>query len=1094
EATIDIIAQRKLKILERLDFIGFWTGNSKMLMYNHFRAMNISRHLGPTVETLRVLCVHMAILITLPLPTVFFKGTKKKIYFYLKTAGEIHGILPGVIPAKLLYKAVEAGIILFQDGDINNSLDIINHVMNSFWLERTSAFIQEITSIYSQILEAANKFDQLIILGEKTEELATMFENPIFWTYAKTYKAMGLLFKGKVNQARLLLEEACEDFLKKKDVVVYVIAGKYLVKAYYLDGEYNLGRRLYKDILAFMKKNSMSHPAYFGIHGFFIEAESMRNLEKGFYDRAINKEINKALKELKLMGEMFPFLKSIFINATLIYSLSTRNKKEVNRIFQEGEQYYRLRKEPYYKGLFYYYYSYFFSGDEQQTYLHKSYLLLHHCGSAREMSIIEQLLEKSDPSLIEESKDSVISPDFSQDMKTTRELDLIIDIGKKIISIHDLDKLLSEILEQSLEIVGAEQGELFLQEENNLKSINPNNLNQGKSIPTCQGLIKMVIEKKIPIIVSNAAQDPVFRHDRQVINHQLKSMVCVPLISNDHFLGLIYLSNHQIGNLFSDHELELLVSLAGEAAVAIENALLLKQTKELQLQMSNIINSIPSGIIAVDKNGKIIQYNQIIHDFLENGDSSNRQYEGIFFGEAFPQLEICRPIFDKIISSIKDFEEIEIKIDKRIFMVGISPLVGDVLYGAVIKLNEITEARKNQEHMIQVQKMETVSTMVGGLAHDFNNTLTGIYASTYYLSNSLDENKDIDVDEIKDSMETIGKAVERASGLVNQLLTFSMKKEAQMIPVNLLEIIEHAIKVSRKSFDKRIDFNIQLPEKETVIMADSAQLEQVILNLMINASHAMTIMRNRKEDWGGKLSIELRSTYIKKEEMLRILQLENGSYWCLSISDTGVGMDVETKEKIFEPFFTTKRSGEGTGLGLAMVYSIVRRLNGYLEVYSEIDKGTIFNLYFPMQEITAKEIEIEIEKIAPRNIELKGNSTLLIAEDESILRVAIAKSLEASGFTVIQTENGKEAFEYYKENYKDIDFVLLDMVMPEMTGQEAYYAMKEINNDIVVILTSGFRKDNRVEELMQNGVQYFLQKPYGKNELFKYIQAVTENQ
>lgn len=1080
-------AVKKLKILERLDFIGFWTSDTQMLLYNHFRSLNISRKLGATPQTLRVLCVHLAILISMPFPKIMDKWIEKRSNFFLRTAKRVSSRVDSSKPSKLLFKAVEAGVYLFSRGDLETSLTIINKVMESFWAERTSVFIQEITSIYSQILDAVNDYDGLIELGRKMKELAAIFENPIFFTYANTYNGMGLLFKGEVAMARELLESACKDFLRKNDKVFYAIAGKYLIKAYYLNSQYSEGQNFYKNLKTFLKKNNLFHPSFLGYFSYFIEAESLKTVQKGFSSKEINHDIKIAFKSLKSRINRFPFLKSYYYSTGLLYSFSIGNQKLGKAIFNEGENYFRFRKEPYNKGLLYLYYSYFCEGDEQHNHLKKAYLLLHSCGAMKESNYIEQFFEKEDPALIKDFIEQT-PKEHSVDPRTTRELDLILDIGKKIGAIHNIDTLLSEILDQAIELVGAEQGEIIIMDKEIGISITPDNEKINSVIPTCKGVIEMVKEKKMPIIIPNAMNDPIFKHDENVIKHNLKSILSTPLISNDNFLGLIYLSNHQIGNLFTEHQLEMMVSLSGEAAIAIDNALLLKKTNELQIRMGNIINSIPSGIVAVEKSGRILQHNQAIVSLLEMEVQVSDLMANHLFWEAFPELKVLIKIFKRIVNFDSDYEETELIIGKRTFMAGITPLKGNTVYGAVIKLNDVTEERKNLEHMIQVQKMETVSTMVGGLAHDFNNTLTGISASTNYLNRFIVSEDKPDKEEIQESMNTIELAVKRASGLVNQLLTFSMKKEAEVKAIDINHIIQHVINVSKRSFDQSIIFNLDLPDKKAIIMADPDQMEQVVLNIMINASHSMTIMKDKREDWGGTLSITLTSTEIVEESKLKILNLENGAYWRITISDTGVGMDSDTKEKIFEPFFTTKQTGEGTGLGLAMVYSIVRRLNGYLEVYSEINNGTVFNLYFPLLDTDAD----SIEKIENKDLELKGNSTILIAEDENILRVAIAKSLEACGFRVIQTENGAEAVEYYKENYRNIDFVILDMMMPIMTGQEAYYAMKEINNDILVILTSGFRKDARVEDLLNNGVQYFLQKPYGKNELFSFIQKVLK--
>jgi two-component system cell cycle sensor histidine kinase/response regulator CckA len=250
----------------------------------------------------------------------------------------------------------------------------------------------------------------------------------------------------------------------------------------------------------------------------------------------------------------------------------------------------------------------------------------------------------------------------------------------------------------------------------------------------------------------------------------------------------------------------------------------------------------------------------------------------------------------------------------------------------------------------------------------------------------------------------------------------------------------------------------------------------------------MTIMRHKNQKWGGKLTISTKKVTLYRSVGNGVEDAARGDYWCLSIEDSGVGMDENTLKKVFEPFFTTKDPGKGTGLGLAMVYSIIRRFNGHINVYSEPGQGSIFHVYLPVRQTkidASKEPELD-KKIHT------GHGTALVIEDEDVIRKSVEKILKAVGYNVLSSANGAGGLDYYKSRHKEISVVLLDMVMPKESGKQVFIEMRKINPEVKVILMSGFRKDQRVQEVLAMGVKGFLQKPFNQEELLSAVEAILQ--
>jgi len=389
---------------------------------------------------------------------------------------------------------------------------------------------------------------------------------------------------------------------------------------------------------------------------------------------------------------------------------------------------------------------------------------------------------------------------------------------------------------------------------------------------------------------------------------------------------------------------------------------------------------------------------------------------------------------------------------------------------------DITEKKKLEAQLQQAQKMEAIGTLAGGIAHDFNNILQAISGYTQIL---LMEKEASDPDFEK--LEAVEKSAQRASDLTKQLLIFSRKVESKLRPIDLKREIEQVSKMLKRTIPKMINIELHLAENLKIINADPAQIEQIMMNLGVNAMDAMPN--------GGRLIFETENVILDEQYCKTHLGAKPGHYVKLSISDTGHGMDKETIEHIFDPFYTTKETGKGTGLGLAMVYGIVKSHNGYIMCYSEPDEGTIFKIYFPVIEKEAERVESEEEKVHIKG----GNETILLVDDEEAIRELGKNILTRFGYTVLMVSDGETALEVYREKKEKISLVILDIIMPGMGGRECLKKLFKMNPKSKVIIASGYSINGSTKEALEAGAKGFIGKPYNINQMLKAVREALDN-
>ncbi len=380
------------------------------------------------------------------------------------------------------------------------------------------------------------------------------------------------------------------------------------------------------------------------------------------------------------------------------------------------------------------------------------------------------------------------------------------------------------------------------------------------------------------------------------------------------------------------------------------------------------------------------------------------------------------------------------------------------------------ERTKLEDQLRQAQKMEALGTLAGGIAHDFNNLLTGILGNTSLMLLDVDPSHPHYV-----NLKRIEKQAESGGKLTRQLLGYARKGRYEVQPIDLNRLVEETSDTFGRT-RKEIRIHRELAEDLLAIEADQGQVEQVLLNLYVNAADAMP--------QGGDLSLKTRNT--THANIKDNLHPKPGNYVLLGVADMGMGMDKETMERIFEPFFTTKERGRGTGLGLASVYGIIKGHGGYIDVESRRGQGTAFNIYLPASENKIAKAVRKAEDL------VMGSGTVLLVDDEEMILEVSQKLLEAMGYRVLAAQSGREAIELYKEKRDDLDLVILDIIMPDMGGGETFDRMREINPDIEVLLSSGYSVDRQASRILERGCKGFIQKPFDMSELSRKIREILE--
>lgn len=491
-----------------------------------------------------------------------------------------------------------------------------------------------------------------------------------------------------------------------------------------------------------------------------------------------------------------------------------------------------------------------------------------------------------------------------------------------------------------------------------------------------------------------------------------------------------------------------------------------------------IIDAVPASVLVLDRQGKIVHWNRSAKEVARVEPDAPPAGQ---VTELFPFLKTIKDNFETVLASEKAFSSrgLPAQVDSTTSYYDLiySPLSSDAFSGGVLIILDVTRELRKDLQLQQAQKMDMIGNLAGGLAHDLNNLLGGISGSAEMMG-FLILNPTFDHQQFLQYQEMIIQSVSRAAEMVKQLLTLSRKQEVALQPADLNTILSNVARLAERTLMKCVGLDIRYPEGEAMIMADAPRMEQVFLNLFLNASHAMTTMRPPDVPQGGTIGVRIAQVTLDAHMRVKHPDCAEGPYWLVAISDSGVGMSPAILQKIFEPFFTTR--AKGTGLGLAMVYNIVQYHAGFIDVYSEEGLGSTFNVYIPA--MTSASQAPRKPETGERSI-VHGSGMILIADDDEVMRTTAADFLVMCGYTVATASNGRECVELYQKLSDRIDAVLLDMVMPVLSGYDVYLKLLMLNPNVKVMLCSGFKQDQRVVKILELGAVGFVQKPYSLYDL-----------
>jgi two-component system, cell cycle sensor histidine kinase and response regulator CckA len=493
-----------------------------------------------------------------------------------------------------------------------------------------------------------------------------------------------------------------------------------------------------------------------------------------------------------------------------------------------------------------------------------------------------------------------------------------------------------------------------------------------------------------------------------------------------------------------------------------------------------LLETAPMGIVITDEQGKVVQANA---EMLRMFGYAPRELIGHLIEMLLPERfrishQLKRSDYMKepharqlglgmeLFARRKDGTEFPVEIS-------LGPLTTEegTLVPAVVV--DITARKKMEEQLRIAQRMEAIGNLAGGVAHDFNNLLAVILGCSDIALDALAPEHPA-----AKKLEMIRKAGASAADLTRQLLAFSRQQMLQPHVLDLAEIVGRSEVLLRRLIGENIEITVSPEPSLGCVKADPGQIEQVLVNLAVNARDAMP--------QGGRLSIEARNCELDDSYKDKHQPVIPGRYVMLAVEDTGCGMDADTQARIFDPFFTTKELGKGTGLGLATVYGIVKQSGGYIWVYSEVNKGTTFKVYFPRVEQSAEPPKPD----EPEGMVLQGCETILLAEDSASLRQMAREYLESTGYTVLEASSGSEALERAKDFQGPIHLLLTDVVMPGMSGPELASEVASLRPGIKIIFTSGYTDDAIGRQGVLDPTAAFLQKPYRPKALARKIREV----
>lgn len=554
---------------------------------------------------------------------------------------------------------------------------------------------------------------------------------------------------------------------------------------------------------------------------------------------------------------------------------------------------------------------------------------------------------------------------------------------------------------------------------------------------------------------------------------------CVPILYSGRVLGVInvYVKD---GHVYRLEEEEFLTTVANTLA-----GIIIRKQSERELQSERdkfeaIFTTVGDGLMIIDPDFRILYQN-----------SKHIEFQGSHEGEecfrVFHQKDaVCDGCLVRKTFADGRVYRREISVETKMGELDLEIASGPIRdsKGRIIAcfevVRDISEHKKLEDRFLQAQKMEAVGQLAGGVAHDFNNLLTGIIGFTGLAKDGAGDNTQLSAD-----LDEVLSLARKAANLTRQLLAFSRQQALEKVELNVAQLVDNLAKMLKRLLGEDVIFEFKPGDEPGIVMADPGQLEQVLVNLAVNARQAMPA--------GGQLRIETANVNFDEYQVLQSTHegMAPGSYVVISVADTGCGMDKLTMEQIFEPFFTTKEMGAGTGLGLSTVYGIIKQHSGYIWAYSEPGQGTTFKIYLPRLlegQATVEQRPAETETVGG------GTETILVVEDEAVVRRVTRRMLKNLGYTIIMAEDPAQAEIIFAEKAADIDLLLTDIIMPKRNGWELYQSLARTKPGLKVLFMSGYAEDVISEKSFLAMDHPFINKPFSQKKLAEKIRSVLEEE
>ncbi len=631
----------------------------------------------------------------------------------------------------------------------------------------------------------------------------------------------------------------------------------------------------------------------------------------------------------------------------------------------------------------------------------------------------------------------------------------MVDLSRAIGVEHDLQRLAERILDTAFHILPADRGAIMLCSPQTRRAFLTIARQRGggpAEVAFSTSIVSEVMSRKAGLITSQADVDSRFSRSESIIGQGIRSVMYVPLLYQDDLLGLMHLDSMAAVNVFAPRDLELFSAIGGQAALAVQNALLVKQVQDVvaeeKKRLERVLESLPVGVMLLDADRKVELANAWAQERMHLLQPRPQPV-----GARFGTLEFER-------AAAGAATDVNVGTPRRTFSVSSNAFsdAGET----VVVIRDVTDERERDARSAHKERLALIGQLAGGVAHDFNNLLMIILNYAGFVEAEVDD------PDVRGDVAQIRQAAHRAAELTRQLLAFSRREAVKPRVVEPAKVVEGMEKMLRRALGEHIQLATRLAPDVPRVLVDPAKLEQVVLNLAVNARDAMPD--------GGKLVVEADAVTLDESAALEE-GVGAGRYAVLRVIDAGVGMPPEVVAHVFEPFFTTKEQGKGTGLGLAMVYGIVTQAGGSITVRSRPEAGTTFQVYLPE---TTRAADAEANQALGAG---GGKETILLAEDEEAVRRLTKRILVQAGYSVIDAPSGPEALDAAARHAGTIDLLVTDLVMPGMSGRELAQRLGDVRAGLRVVYMSGYFGENVPGTLPLT----FLPKPFTREDLLSRV-------